>query len=466
MASLTDLMREDPRVAQIVRSASLSHAAAARAISEIPGYTTSEKSVRRARKHLPERVHTQPEKGAAEAVASDVKIGAGKADITPDSVTFHGVVLDENCQQEKDWSRVFQIFKLDPDEFEIVDDTVRISTWQQSARSKDGDRDLIQLWSHSAKFRQKRTVGSEMPTVEDYRDFIGIGRAYATPEPLGEAAPSTFVFCAADFQLGKSAGGGVDETLRRFNRALDDAVARVLFLRASGRNIERVLIAQMGDVIEAVQGHYASQTFTVELNLRDQLTLAVDVLLKCVDAFAQVAPRVTLLSVISNHGEISRSPNTGSKAITDSGDSADVLVARMVERVVRATPGLEHVDFVTPDDEIIIMETLSGVPVAFTHGHTGPSSSDNIKAENEWMAKQSLNLLRRYASEPKLWFTAHRHHFMALDLGPYFRLQCPSLDGGSAWFENVSGKWSTAGVLTCLVGLQDESRKFSDLQIL
>jgi len=108
---------------------------------------------------------------------------------------------------------------------------------------------------------------------------------------------------------------------------------------------------------------------------------------------------------------------------------------------------------------------LSGLEVAFTHGHkiTGK--------EVEWFRGQSLRLLRENGAEPRLWFHAHKHHLKIQDWGPFTSIQCPSLDtngepsGGSKWFSDISGQWSTPGTLTMLVGEHDK-RGFSDLAVL
>jgi hypothetical protein len=108
---------------------------------------------------------------------------------------------------------------------------------------------------------------------------------------------------------------------------------------------------------------------------------------------------------------------------------------------------------------MVQMIELSGVNVAITHGHkiTGK--------EFEWLRGQSQKLQYETGEMPNLWVTAHRHHFSAEDYGPFWRFQCPSLDGGSKWYTDSSGKWSTPGTLTMLVGRHDP-RGWSDIAVL
>jgi hypothetical protein len=66
---------------------------------------------------------------------------------------------------------------------------------------------------------------------------------------------------------------------------------------------------------------------------------------------------------------------------------------------------------------------------------------------------------------PRMWVTAHFHHAAIEDFGPFWRLQCPSNDGGSKWFADMTGKWASPGTMTFLVGEHDK-RGWSDMAIL
>jgi hypothetical protein len=106
-----------------------------------------------------------------------------------------------------------------------------------------------------------------------------------------------------------------------------------------------------------------------------------------------------------------------------------------------------------------VQKELNGVPVAFTHGHKVSGK------EIDWLRGQSIKLLRDHGREPKLWVTAHKHHVKVDDMGMWWRFQCPSLDGGSKWFEDLAGMWSTPGTLTFLVGKHDKNF-WSDMSVL
>ena len=466
MASLPELMREDDKVSRIVENPSLGHLAALAEIEAL-GYLTSETALRRARKSLDwarakeeEPLHTPPAEGAGETV-----VGSGKADETPEGVTFHGVVLDENLAKAKDWSKIFAIFGFDADEFEIVDDTVRISTWQQSKRLENGERDVVQLWAHSARFRRR---GAPALTEDDFderrkavlqwKPDLSLRRTLGTG--LGE--PCTYVHAAADWQLGKSEGGGYKVTEQRVLDALQASLERIVQLRRIGRNIEGAAFVNMGDPTEGCSGNYASQTFTVELTQRRQITLAMDLFEMNILNLASQVDQMHVIGTLCNHGEWTR---VDGKAITSDSDNVSGFLLDSVQRVLKHRDDMRHIKWNIPQDNMITMAELSGVWNAFTHGHKTPSST--LKAEEDWLSKQTVNLLLDpdVGHKPRLWTTAHKHHANVVDLGPYWRIQCSALDGGSKWLKDINGKWSTHGTTSYLIGKHD-IRGFSDWAVI
>lgn len=352
-----------------------------------------------------------------------------------------------------DWSPILLSFGLDPEVFEVVDDKVRMSKWQQSRRTDDGDRDVVWLYAYKAIFKRKTNLSIKESELEVLRKDL---RNYkpAKVKTNSDQTPTTFVVNWADWQLGKSAGGGIKATIKRIEDSFDATITRIKELRKLGRNIEQVAIVNMGDPIEACTGHYASQEFSVQATQRQQLLLALDLWTIGIKSIASVTDKLVFIGTLSNHGEWQR--RNGKQFTTDS-DSADGFLADTLKRVFENT-GYD-IDWVIPHDQMCIQKDLSGVPVAFTHGHkiTGK--------EIDWLRGQSIKLLRDYEKEPKIWVTAHKHHVKVDDMGMWWRFQCPSLDGGSKWFEDMAGMWSTPGTLTFLVGQHDKNF-WSDMAVL
>jgi len=355
-----------------------------------------------------------------------------------------------------DWDSVLKGFGLDPDVFEVVDDTVRMSKWQSSKRLENGDRDLIWLYSYRARFRRKSLTALPDTEVEDIRKYVQKWKPLSKTKQESPETSSTLVVCWADQQLGKSAGGGVDATVERILDSYTATIERVKELRRNGRNIEKIAIVNMGDPVEGCDGNYASQLFTVELTQRQQLLLALDLWAQGVRQLSSLAEESEFISVLCNHGEWMR---RGGKAVTSDSDNAGGFLTDALQRILAGRPEADKLKWNIPHDEMTTTSVLSGVKVAFTHGHkiTGK--------EVEWLRGQSIRILREEGREPDIWVTAHRHHLQVQDFGPWYRFQCPSNDGGSKWYTDTSGNWSTPGTLTFLVGKHDP-RGWSDMAVL
>jgi hypothetical protein len=356
-----------------------------------------------------------------------------------------------------DWDAVLRGFGLDPDIFEIVDDTVRMSKWQSSKRLENGDRDLIWLYSYKARFKRKNLTALPDKEIDDIRTYVQKWKSVAkTTAPISSEKGSTLVVCWADQQLGKSAGGGTDATVARIIDSYQATIQRVKDLRKIGRNIEKIAIVNMGDPVEGCDGNYASQLFTVELTQRQQLLLAIDLWAQGIRQLTPLAEEAEFISVLCNHGEWMR---RGGKAVTSDSDNAGGFLTDAVKRVLEGRPETDKLKWNIPHDEMITTSVLSGIKVAFTHGHKISGK------EVEWLRGQSIKILREEGREPDIWVTAHKHHLQVQDFGPWYRFQCPSNDGGSKWYTDMSGNWSTPGTLTFLVGNHDP-KGWSDMAVL
>lgn len=353
-----------------------------------------------------------------------------------------------------DWNPIIKSFGLDPDVFEVDTDKVKMSKWQQSKRLENGDRDIVWMYSYKAVFKRRTRIRVSEDEFEGYRARIAGFKPIKRTLGAGLGEPCSFVVNWADWQLGKSAGGGVIGTIERIEESFDKTEKRIKQLKKLGKNIEGLVIANMGDPVEGCDGNYASQLFTVELTQREQLLLALDLWTQGIKTLSPLTDHTTFLSVISNHGEWMR---RGGKQVTSDSDSADGFLADTLKRIFA---GSEYVDqWVIPHDEMTVQHEISGVPTAFAHGHKISGK------EIDWLRGQSIRLLREHGTEPRLWFTAHKHHVKGEDMGPWWRWQCPSLDGGSKWYLDMAGVWSTPGTLTMLVGNHDK-RSWSDMEVL
>jgi hypothetical protein len=262
----------------------------------------------------------------------------------------------------------------------------------------------------------------------------------------------------------------VEETTSGSCDSFEQTVAPRQGAAPLGRNVEAIAVWNMGDPIEGCDSNYASQLFTVELTRREQLNLALDLWLTGLKALAPLFDEVEFGSVLCNHGEWTRQ-GVGTKPVTSDSDNVGGYLADTLRKVLADRPDFEHVTFAIPRSEMTMSTVMSGVPVALEpRAQDAPGS----KAELEWLQAQSLRLLREHGAEPRLWMLAHRHHYSVVDHGPWHRIQHPAQDLGSKWYSDTSGKWSSPGTFTCLVGEHDQAggsldgmgRGFSDETVL
>lgn len=367
-----------------------------------------------------------------------------------------GEFVDVKTEQPiTDWTRIFEQFNLDPNVFTILDDSVRVATWQQSKRLANGDRDVVSLFSYRARFTRKAAA------LVDVDEIVASLHTWTPPAFTAAAqskTPVTMFVGLADWQLGKNEGPGkgTAETIQRVLDGFEQVERKIRHLQASGVPIEGILIANMGDHTEAVTGHYTSQTATVDMNQRDQLNTAIELNLTGIKTLAPLAEKITYAACLCNHGQWQR---LGGKQITDDSDNSTGFIGDTLRTVCNLHPNLAHLDWLIPRDEMITTGTFSGVNIAMAHGHKISGTEEN------WLAKQSawLHTTRNFKTD--LWATAHRHTAALEDFGPYHRIQCTTNDPGSKSFTDATGKFSTQGTTTFLIG-QHDKRRFSHYEVL
>lgn len=370
-------------------------------------------------------------------------VGKGTIDVSADGAKVNNVVIEGELNG--DWARVFDLFNLDATQFEVVDDTVRMSTWQQSARAKDGSRDSIQLYSYSARFRKKPEGRLSDAEIEKRRKELRKWKAPKQARITAAETPVALVVNLADIQGGKSEGGGVAATTQRLLDGLAN-VQNYIDRARQHHNITEIVIANNGDPMEGCDGSYASQLFTVELNTRGQMNFVLDVWEKYACQLFPQFDKAQFVSVLCNHGMLGR--QSGRENKTSDSDNAGGFLAETLKRVLDSRPEFDHVEWTIPHDEMNVYPTVAGVPMAFNHGHKIKGS--DAKGFETWLNGQTRG--DEDAHRARIWQTAHRHHFACWDMGSCTVFQAPSLDGGSKWLRDMTGRYSRSGILVYLVG--------------
>ena len=330
----------------------------------------------------------------------------------------------------QDWSHILWNLGLDPKAWEVDESQpVQVRSWDNHEK---------RLFYYRAVVRPR--TGHDRVDVEQLIREIKRRKPPAPKQPLEERA---LVVCLADWQAGKPDHGGYEALIGRLLHLKAAVPARVRELAKAGRPVSQIVVAGMGDLVEGCDGHYAQQTFGVELDRRQQIKLVRRMLVEMLADWAKLPARMVVLAVPGNHGENRKN----GRSYTTFDDSADLEVFEQAAEILQANPdAYQHVSFVIPSGDMTVTLDVAGTIVTWAHGHQfGGSGLPLAKARNWWKGKMAA---MHPAGDSSVICYAHWHHLQLLQDGPRTIMGCPSLDGGSRWFEEQGGPTTACGTLT------------------
>jgi len=342
------------------------------------------------------------------------------------------VGTDPNYRNKYD--EILTNWGFSPKEYEIIG-TVKASSW--NAQLKGG---IVETF-----YAFKGIVQKKNPTRDKY--FQELLKQTSKKLPLKNktlGGDTAFMFFMADWQLGKT-DYGVENTIKRYDIALQDAINRIKDLRKLGVAINEIYIVGLGDLTENCSlNYFESQPFNVSLTLIEQYALARSMIMKTVDTFLPLADKIVLAGAPGNHGEMTRS-NKG-QVLTNRLDNSDTMHLQICEEIMNANKErYKNVEVKIPDGFHQVLE-IKGKKVAWTHGHMSSGNGSNAEAKIEnWWKGQMYGFLP--SGEAEILITGHYHHFRAKYQGDRAWFQAPSLDK-SIDFTERSGLWSHPAVLT------------------
>ena len=368
----------------------------------------------------------------------------GKMDLGPDGGEFIDV---QTAEQVTDWAGIFKRFNLDPDTFEIVDDTVRMSTWQQSRRTDNGDRDVVNLYSYRAKFRRVQEA-IDLPAL--YAEAGTLARKPSANRPTNR----TTVVVWSDPQIGKTGSrGGTKELIER-----SELIRSELANELARRNPQDVIILDGGDGIEGFESGGSPQ-ITNDLSLPAMLDLYAVERLRWIKVANQDGRNVTVASVPSNHSAW----RNGKQNLGKPEDDFGLYVHKQVERVTDAAELGVLWERSAPYDESVTIN-VRGTVLGLVHGHQfAPGKAI------DWWQGQAFGA--QDVALADVLVTAHYHSFAAGVAGrnpasgkQRWWLGAPTLDNGSDWYRNVKGRDSDPGLM--IFDITDDGFDLSSLTIL
>ena len=357
-----------------------------------------------------------------------------------------GVVTTEAMEGDThpDWSGVLRIWGLDPDNFAVVE-PVLFNVWGNT------DGALNRQWKGKVVRKGAKERADVDHLIQEIRKHKPRER-----KPLIEGAAS-LVVVAADWQVGKKDGDGLKGLVGRWLQAIDDVEARYKELKKMGRPIESITVLCLGDLVEGCDGHYDIQTFTVEVDRRDQVKIARRLLRDALIRWSKFAPEITVAAIGGNHGENRKN----GKAFTTLNDNDDVALVESVAEIFQANPeAYGHIKFAIPTDSLSLTVEVGTKIIGITHGHLARAGAGVEAKLRRWIADQTLG--RNKIGDCDILVTGHYHSLKMADWGGVKWLQAPALDGGSVWWSQSTGETADVGVLTFVVS----ERGLTDLQLL
>lgn len=329
---------------------------------------------------------------------------------------------------------------LDPDMWQITG-RINVRRWQRY----DGQ------FLH---YYQANLVAGESPEavqlhIDDLVKRIRARKPKAEkPRHWGE--DGTFVLVLSDWQIGKREGElGSEETVRRWKDCLAQTVRQIKFLRKGGYALPALAILSVGDLVEGCDGHYAMQTFSVDLDRRSQAKTVREMLTETILTLAPMFDYTDIAVVGGNHGENRKD----GKAYTWFSDNDDVAAPEAVKEAFDLA-GYEDLYWTIPSDELSICLDLGGVNVALAHGHQFKGGVNAAKKAEDWWRGQDFGM--QAVREAQILLTGHFHHLAVVNLADRRTwIQAPTIDPGSKWFTDVTGASATPGVLTMVLTMEN-----------
>jgi len=390
---------------------------------------------------------TKPQASVPQGWSPGVEWKDGKGVITSST-------LDKLPESTSDWEELFKERGLNLDVYEVASETVKWASYDSWKRD-DPDEPAYSALG----FTIRADIRLKQPFAEsaDYTALYKEAKKAKPPKPV--EGDTTFFVGLSDWQIGNSDGGGVEAQVIALAKLAPLLKQRLADLRKTGREIDTIAIAGLGDLFENCEGFYAHQLFTVELSKREQETIIRQALFDLIKELAPLAEKVIVMAVGGNHGENRGSRN---RYVTDKGDNADVAVFEQVRDICAANPeAFGHIDWRLPKHELAISAELSGQYVAITHGHIANFRTTALNTLWTWWEKQAMGRFYPGVAESDILIAGHFHHYNVKEQLGRTVFIAPSLTDVSDYFGDKNGVMTSPGTLTLTIA----NSGWADVQI-
>lgn len=318
---------------------------------------------------------------------------------------------------------------VDRDRYEVDGETVEVRAWD--ANVGEGNTKRLYYFKARLRLRIEYVLGGI-----NLDEIITAARKARTRKAPVTDQERAYWIQITDLQAGQGDGDGVAGMVNRVLDLTRLAAEDLTALRKAGRPASMILVPITGDLVEGISGWYDMQTFSVELDRRDQTKLVRRLITEFLIGIASHGIPVHVATVPGNHGENRKD----GRAFTSLGDNDDVAIIEQIADAFALAGNLEHVTFAFPGkNRLSLTIEVLGHVVGLTHGHITRGSGVGTEGKmTRWFERMSA--IRDPLGDADILFSGHYHHARYQQLvGDTIWIQGGALCDASEWFSQSAG---------------------------
>lgn len=320
----------------------------------------------------------------------------------------------------------------------LIEARLNTGAWARDVDDKGAPHTAYRSPSWVYRFK---VVASTAVVDADLTALFASARRRVTKRPISPTSPTrTMVVVLGDFQVGKvDSLGGIEELIARNLSALGGVMQRARKLKPA-----EIVLVDVGDGMEMFESA-PNAARTNDLQFTEQLRVWRRIFWGWVAELAKLGVPLKVMGVPSNHCRVRR----GKDALGPANDDLGLEVISQLADMAKVNPeAYGHVEFHVPHkyDEHLALTLASGKVLGAFHGH----QKSSVNALVGWLEGQSAG--RSPIGHADIVVAGHFHNLRQETWGDdRWLFVAPTMDSGSSWFTNLSGKCSRAGVLTFTV---------------
>ena len=316
---------------------------------------------------------------------------------------------------------------MDPADYEVDGDTVEMRAWDGNV----GEGEIVRFYYFKARIKRRGALKNALKEIED---VVKAAKGKKYPKSKTKPNHRTYWLHVTDLQAGQADGDGIEGMVQRALKLAELAKQDLKDLERSGKPAGSIFIPVTGDLVEGITGWYATQTFSVQLDRRDQVKLVRRLLSELLLELDTTGLPIHVAAVPGNHGE----NRLNGKAFTTFSDNDDLAIIEQIAEAFSLAKR-DRITFALPQaDRLSLTVEVQGHVVGLTHGHVARGAGSVEAKILDWYKKQAAT--RDPMGDADILFTGHYHSARYQQLvGGTEWVQGGALCDTSAWFSQTAG---------------------------